>query len=266
MIDLDLVNLKLLNAQLVECTIGEKYTTDDNKIGWSPKLAYLQGVASEEAWSLTHITEKKAIDWIARRLPKNSLVVEVGSFVGASAAIWANANSEIHVKAVDLYDQEKWAGIANSDPAQYESTVDAFLPIAKLAQEFLQGPITVENVRSKYTHYKNLEFLQGASPDEFVQSAINDIDVYFEDSNHSNPGLAKNIEFWCSRVKPGGLVMLHDYSPYLPMEFSDMTTTVRSGAHKFPDVEHEVNKLIAQGYTIKGTVRSLVILQKPTAV
>lgn len=266
MIDLDLVNLKLLNAQLAEGTIGEMYSTNDNKVGWSSKLAYLHGIAPEEIWSLTHITEKKAIDWIARRLPKKSLVVEVGSFVGASAAIWANANSEIHVKAIDLYDQKKWESIATHNPAPNGSTVDAFLPISNLAREFLQGPITIENVRSKYTHYKNLEFLQGVSPDEFVQSAINNIDVYFEDGDHSNPGLAKNIEFWCSRVKPGGLVMLHDYSPHLPIEFADMTATVRIGAHKFPDVEHEVDKLVAQGYTIKGTVRSLVILQKPVAV
>lgn len=255
MIDLELNQLKDLTAKLAEWTIGQVITCPDGSTKWDPASEYMKGVAPEGQSSPTHLTERKAIDWISRRLPAGALVVEVGTFIGGTAAVWANANPAIQVKAVDVYDLSQWLDILHIDQSHADTVHQQHI------QPYLDGAWTVETLQKKFKHYPNLEFVKGVSPRDFVDSEFNNIDVYFEDSDHSNPGLAQNLDFWCSRVKSKGLVLLHDYAPYLPEVFVNLR-----GARvptRYPDVETEVDRLIGLGYTLEGTVHSLAILRKP---
>lgn len=255
MIDLELNQLKNLTVKLAEWTIGQVITCPDGSEKWDPAAEYMKGVAPEGNSSPTHLTERKAIDWISRRLPAGALVVEVGTFVGGTAAVWANANPLIQVKAVDVYDISQWLDILHIDQS-YETAIHE-----KHIQPYLGSAWTVETLQQKFKHYPNLEFVKGVSPKDFVDCEFNDIDVYFEDSDHANPGLAQNLDFWCSRVKSKGLVLLHDYTPYLPESLNKLQG-IRVPT-KYPDVETEVDRLIDLGYTLEGTVHSLAILRKP---
>lgn len=255
MIDLELNKLKQLNAQLAEWTIGQVVAGPDGSEKWDPFAEYMKGVAPEGSSSPTHLTERKAIDWISRRLPAGALVVEVGTLLGGSAAVWANANPLIQVKAIDVFDLDQWISILNFDPLVADQIYQKLI-----GQHINNKPWTVEVLQEKFKHYANLEFVKGISPGDFVNSELDDIDVYFEDSDHSNPGLARNLDFWCSRVKSKGLVLLHDYAPYLPEYF--IKPAIKE-LRRFPDVESEVDRLIKAGYTLEGTVHSLAILRKP---
>jgi len=254
MIDLKLNQLKMITASWVEEAIGRP-DWEDGQLQWKPLTAYTLGLAPEWPHSLMHITEVKALDWIARQLTPNSTVLEVGSFMGCSAAIMANANRNITIKSLDLFDKNEGASAMQR---AYEQTwslhVERFLGAGARR--------TRDRVAERLAHYDNIEFIEGLSPDDFLHTAIDQVDVYFEDSDHRNPGMARNIDFWEPRVKPGGLVILHDYKPWLHCIFDH--NTFKGFPRKFPDVEVECRRLIREkGYRLEGTVSSLAILTKP---
>jgi predicted O-methyltransferase YrrM len=254
MIDLKLTQLKAITARWAEESIG-RATGEGDSLAWSPLRAYAMGLAPERHHSLLHITEIKALDWIAAKLPPNSVVLEVGSFLGCSAAIMANANPAIQIKSIDLFDKDHGASaMQRRYEMTWSSNVERFLgPGARR---------TRDNVAAKLAYYSNISFIEGRSPDDFAHTDIDQVDVYFEDSDHSNPGMARNIDFWEPKVKPGGMVLLHDYKPWLPQQF--VFNEFKGFPRKFPDVEVECHRLIREkGYRLEGTVSSLAILTKP---
>lgn len=244
----------MITARWAEEAIG-LHSGQDQELSWSPLEAYTLDLAPERHYSLMHITEVKALDWIARQLAPDSLVLEVGSFMGCSAAIMANANRHITIKSLDLFDKNEGASAMQR---AYEQTwarhVERFLGVGARR--------TRDRIAERLAHYGNIEFIEGSSPDDFLQTTIDQVDVYFEDSDHSNPGMARNIDFWEPRVKPGGLVILHDYKPWLHRSFDHKT--FKGFPRKFPDVEVECHRLIREKhYRLEGTVSSLAILTKP---
>lgn len=244
----------MITARWAEEAIGLQIG-QGQELSWSPLEAYTLDLAPERHHSLMHITEVKALDWIARQLKPNSTVLEVGSFMGCSAAIMANANRHISIKSLDLFDKNEGASAMQR---AYEQTwslhVERFLGAGARR--------TRDRVAERLAHYDNIEFIEGLSPDDFLHTSIDQVDVYFEDSDHSNPGMARNIDFWEPRVKPGGLVILHDYKPWLHRIFD--YKTFKGFPRKFPDVEVECHRLIREKhYRLEGTVSSLAILTKP---
>ena len=255
MIDLKLTELKLLNARYAEETLGMDVLTREGTREWSTVCGYLNDIAPEHEYCLMHNTEKKALNWIASRLESNSLVVEVGSFLGCSSAIMAHANPTLRIKSIDLFDKNTAdAKIKNHyQTTSQNSWLKYFLGPGKIRSK--------SNVEHRLKHYPNLEFLEGTSPDDFLNTDITDIDLYFEDGTHKNPGLGRNIDFWEPRVRPGGLILLHDYCPWYPLEYDFKIKTTHP--KRFIDVEKELSKLIERGYILEGTVSSLAILRKP---
>ena len=255
MIDIQLTELKMLTARWAESTIGlADYLANPDEPVWNTLAGYMQPVAPEWPHSLTHPTETRALDWIARRLAPGSKIVEVGSFMGISAAVMAHANPQVEVISIDLFDKDR----SQSDIQQayihvWQSHVDKWL-----------GEGSVRSQRAcaeRLAHYPNLRLVEGASPQDFYNSDITDIDIYFEDADHNDPGLTLNLEFWTARVRSGGLVLLHDYKPWLPSIYNRPPR--RTQPTRMPDVIRAVPKLTAKGYEPVGTVSSLAILRKP---
>jgi len=224
---------------------------------WDVAGGYLLDVSPEHVGSLTTITEKRALDWIARQLPRGSLVVEVGAFQGASAAILAHANPHIQVKSIDVFDPE-----LDQDRSELQANYANFYQ-QRIEQFLGQGARrTRDQVAAKFAALTNLEFIEGYSPRDFDHTGIEGIDVYFEDAFHHNPNLRQNLEFWCARVRSGGIVVLHDYRPWLPQRYAE-PFKANDSRWRWVDVETEVDRLLAEGYQLVGTVSSLAILRKP---
>ena len=55
-------------------------------------------------FSLMTLVEKFLLEKISKQLPANSIVVEIGTYLGGSASILACANPNISVHSYDLYD------------------------------------------------------------------------------------------------------------------------------------------------------------------
>lgn len=254
--NLELDQLKQTLAAWVEGQIGKTVHNPPHLDRWQTSdidsylLSLLSNVAQEHQWSLTHTTEKHCLDWIARRLAQGSLIVEVGSALGCSAAIMANANPTIKIKSIDQWQTD----------TDTQRRYDVYQRIA--IQEFLGGPPrSRERIAERLSHYKNIEFIEGRSPQSFESTDIDNIDLLFEDSDHTDPGLTANLDFWLPRVRNGGLVLLHDYRPWLPEEFAQLGRA--QGPWRFPAVDQAVDRLQAQGYQLLTTVHSLAVLRKP---
>jgi hypothetical protein len=190
--------------------------------------------------ALMSLDEALSLEHVALQLSDNSVVVEVGCFMGGSAAIIAHTNKSISVHSFDLFEDDTHT--AYRGPNQYKL-------FSQLLQE--KKPVrSLDNVR-KILSYSNIHLYKGRSPVDFVNWDT-PIDMYFEDSLHTNPSLSMNIKFWEPKLKEGGYLLMHDCRPFLPKDHF----------HRFIDVEYESEKLLANGYKKISHVGALLVLQK----
>lgn len=119
--------------------------------------------------------ELEILEDIAKTVPKNGVIVEVGSYLGLSASAWAGA----------------------ADPSVKIYCIDYFYDF--------------ESFRKNTTDYKNIIPIRGQSPNA-IKYPGDMIDVFFLDAAHENPSDWFNIEYFLPLIKPGGLFIGHDYT------------------------------------------------------
>ena len=163
-----------------------------------------------------HVKELERLAKLARRVPPNGCIVELGSLFGLSSWVLAkNAHPSVTVYCIDAWVREPW-----------------MLPDEEQAGQI----VSIETFRQNVSGLANVVALQGYSPRDFVgwQRAI---DLLFDDCVHTNPILHHNLTFWTPLVRTGGWACGHDYSD------------------DFPDVKVEVNELAAhRGTPVDVTV------------
>lgn len=126
--------------------------------------------------------ELAVISEIAKHVPENGIIVELGSYKGRSAVAWASScHPSVKVYCVDLF-----AALDMSEPDFFE--------------EFK------ENTK----HLPNIIPIRGLAP-VLIDYPEYPIDVFFNDGTHHNPYDWNNIQYFRKFVKPGGLIMGHDY-------------------------------------------------------
>ena len=189
--------------------------------------------------ALMNINERMELSRISRLLPDNAVIVEVGTFCGGSAAIMSSSNSSAQIHCFDMFESDKWIF---RGPNEYQLFYDL------LEVEYTER--TIENVAKVLKDFPNIHLYKKQSPFD-IEFDI-PIDLYFEDGQHTNPVLERNLNFWSSRVKKQGYIAIHDCRPWLPLDHY----------HRFVDVENARDKLLANGYTLVSHVDGLVILQK----
>ena len=138
---------------------------------------------------------------LARGVPPNGCIVEVGSLFGLSSWTLAkNAHPSVTVYCIDPWVRETW-----------------MQPIEESAGQTL----SLETFRANVSDVTNIIPLRGYSPMDFV-GWQRKIDLLFEDSVHTNPALHQNLTFWTPFVRPGGIICGHDYCD----EFLDVKAEV----------------------------------------
>jgi len=208
-----------------------KQLGEDSKLSLSPRAKF----------GLMNPWDKLALHHIAQSLPKNAIILEVGSFLGASAAIMSHACPTATVYSIDKFDDTVEVTLKGQDRINLVS--------AALGAGI---PWTVKSMQASVKEYPNIKFLKGSSPYDFQNWDI-EIDLYHEDGNHTLPTVQDNLQFWSGKVKPGGLILCHDYKPDLPVD----------DASRCPDVEISIDELIATGVAkFVLQVSHFAILQK----
>lgn len=144
----------------------------------------------------------------ATMVPKGGVVVEVGALFGRSSYIWAeNTDPTTTVYCIDPWKRERW--------------------IVEAVEKPQNAPPFSIGAHRRYTRdCPNIRRIKGYSPD-VVQGWATPIDVYFEDSDHSDPALSRNWDFWVPRVKPGGIICGDEYHSDYPEVLAKIRTYER---------------------------------------
>lgn len=135
---------------------------------------------------------------VAKTVPKNGVVIEVGSLFGRSSFVWAkNVHPSVTVYCLDPWIREYWIIEAVEKPQNVR------IPFSIEAHEYF----------TQDCH--NIRRIQGYSP-ECASGWQLPIDLYYEDSDHSATALDRNFSFWEPFVKPGGVICGDEFHPDYP--------------------------------------------------
>lgn len=136
---------------------------------------------------------------LAKNVPRNGIIVETGPLFGRSSFVWSmNSDPTVRVFCIDPWVREKW--------------------IIELVEK-AQNPAIPFSLKA-FRHYtkkcKNITAIKGYSPSVVERWWSTAIDLYYDDSDHAEPGLSRNWDFWIQWVKPGGIVCGDDYVESCP--------------------------------------------------
>ena len=176
-------------------------------------LVYEKELSPLKDFALSSMLDKITLHMIAKLLPAHSIVVEMGTYLGASAAIMAHANPQLEIHAYDLFDDKSY------DTNQEQLLTRALGPGQSR---------TLENVGKFLERYSNIHLHKVNIED--LTDFDKEIDLFIEDSSHRNPQLANSLNNWLPKVKINGLALLHDYRPWMksndPKRYHDVETEV----------------------------------------
>lgn len=138
---------------------------------------------------LTHLkdNEKVLLKQLAGKIPKRGIILEVGSYVGASASFLALGCRK---KSGRVYCVDTWKNEAMS-----EGLRDTYA-------EFL------ENTR----HFRDVIIPMCGKSVDIARTFDKKIDLLFIDADHSYDACQSDVKAWIPHLKSGAIVVFHDYS------------------------------------------------------
>jgi anaerobic magnesium-protoporphyrin IX monomethyl ester cyclase len=136
----------------------------------------------------THLThdEKLLLKDLAEQIPKGGVVVEIGSYLGASACFFSLG---CHEKKGTVYCVDTWQNDAMS-----EGRRDTFSLFLENTKQFKKAIVP----------------LRGKSV-EIAKNFDKKIDLLFIDSDHSYEGVSSDVKAWMPHLKSGAMIVFHDY-------------------------------------------------------
>lgn len=161
------------------------------------------------------------LDYISQwaiKVPKNGVIVELGTFMGKSAVCWAmNADPTVTIYCIDSFEEEyKPTSLISSRADPH----DPFIPhngnTYNVYAEFLKNTAT----------YKNIVPIRGTLPNNIHFPKI-DIDLLYIDLAHVNPIDWESIMYFLPYMKNESLICGHDYLPIFPDVISNANTLAK---------------------------------------
>jgi predicted O-methyltransferase YrrM len=146
-----------------------------------------------------------ALYLLASGLPKNSIIVEVGSLFGKSAVQLARSAPSSSIYCFDLWNSYYTSG---SDDINRYNNLETFHSFTKDYPSIKPTKIEI-------------------SPDS-AEWGDDNIDMVFLDTSHHNPSDWEIIEYWIKKLDHNGILCGHDYRDINP---------------PWPDVYENVKKL-----------------------
>lgn len=133
---------------------------------------------------------------LAKTVPENGQIVEAGSFFGSTAYVFAKNAPTATIYCVDPWEHEPWMSkwLGANQPKPPNLSIDAF---------------------KAYTHgLENIIPIQGYSPDAYTRPYK--IDLFFEDSTHTEPVFSQNMKHFGELIKSGGILCGDDFGTAFP--------------------------------------------------
>lgn len=182
-----LVNRKAIKARMARDAAFVKALDQyyERERAWRDAGGHFQAPDNLPTGLLSEI-DMAAIAHLAKQVPPDGLIVDIGSLVGCTTTLWCLYSQAGRIVAIDPWDDQPWNVGLRAEGASIRET-------------FLRN-VTDRRVAS----------IQGFSP-ACAENWAEPIDLYWEDGDHSNPTCTNSIGFWSNHVKPGGIACGHDY-------------------------------------------------------
>ncbi|MEW5773908.1 MAG: class I SAM-dependent methyltransferase [Thermodesulfobacteriota bacterium] len=136
---------------------------------------------------------------MAARVRSNGTIVEIGSWMGLSSIVMANALLLQRNLSARIYCVDTWRG-------SQEHQDMAVVKEDRLYRKFL------DNIRGAAVE-QLISPIRADSPEAAVRFRDHSVDLLFVDGDHTHEGCLVDLEAWWGKVRPGGTVIGHDYYP-----------------------------------------------------
>jgi hypothetical protein len=141
-------------------------------------------------------TTEEELKFLAETARNTSNIVEIGSWKGRSTKVLLEASDGL-VNSIDHFKgtSEKgdgWSGFLADEQDVYG--------------EFMKN----------VGHYENLRVHKMGSEEAVSLFEDGSLDMVFIDGDHTRKGVTRDIENYLPKIKPGGVICGHDYSPGFP--------------------------------------------------
>jgi hypothetical protein len=169
---------------------------------------------------------------IAKLLPPNPVILEVGTYLGGTTVRLAESRPDAGITTIDCCDHgDNW----NEPYNEYVRTY--------VVEQVLKDKVSKQHLLANISRFNNITFVEGYSPGCLL-GWNTELDLYFEDGDHGNPNLQKNLKFWSKFVKVGGYLAAHDY------------------CEECSEVIEEIDKMIGNNWKKVLEDRRLIVLQR----
>ena len=145
----------------------------------------------------------KEIERLAKLVPKNGKIVEVGSYLGRSSFAWAKSCHH----SVKVYCIDHWSGWTLKEEDFNESLIPpiGWKPDLACSKELFEEYTKMcENIIPIKVYSPYLDWKEGM------------VDIVYIDDGHEYENTKANILYWLERIKAGGILCGDDYSKYWP--------------------------------------------------
>ena len=155
---------------------------------FDPRSLFPSGRFAKSNSIQTHLTveEKHYLFNTARNLPADSVAVELGSYLGASASFLCMGGKS---RLKRLYCVDNW-----KNEAMTEGRRDTFSEFIKNTAEYKD---LISPLRGQTTH--------------FAHTFDHLADLLFVDADHSYEAVKSDLKAWLPKLATGGILILHDY-------------------------------------------------------
>lgn len=147
--------------------------------------------------------EFQEISKLSKLVPKNGVIVEVGSLCGRSSLCWAmNSDPSVTIYCYDIFYEKIDI---------YEN--DIYYDSWKIFNENL-------------SNFKNVKPIRGHCPTETRYFDDRKIDIFFIDAAHKNPEDWAIIDHFLPHIKTNGIISGHDYYEKINSPFPDVNNNI----------------------------------------
>jgi hypothetical protein len=191
---------------------------------------------------------------IASDLKPNSNIIEINSGLGAKAAIMANANKNINIHSIEIFQGsvkadfdavQAWVRDQMYD-ACLENNIDSNIGVKlldDLNKDFQIDPSGKTAWKRVTSRFSNIILHEGNSPQDYTDWNI-PIDVCLLNVD-KNPKLLYNYNFWSSHMRLGSYLISNLYHEIY-----------------HPEVFKEINLLLNIGWEVHEKIESMIVLKK----
>lgn len=188
------------------------------------------------AFGYLYAAEMELMTKLAKALPEEAIIVNIGAGAGTSGLMWVEARPDATLYTIDIQDESSPYGCLEGERQLFAEAGLSYL----LNQSWFQ------------VHGDSVEV--GA---RWMQETGKLVDLVFIDGNHSYAGCLGDIEVWLGNLVMGGTLIVHDYLK------ATRDPTENGKTKPYVGVDKAVReRLIERGYPILGEADTTIAFRK----